>query len=125
MTFAERAGELAVESSVAVMILSNPECTDVELMPLRPRPMTDIERARLAARWHGRDLDSLCVIGLVGVIPRVVLKRPVDPEKVAALSDAFLAYVHSLLGDSFAAQIEAAEVEELERMYLLPDTRPN
>ena len=123
MTYSEKSMRVALDPSVAVMVLSNPECTDVELLPLRPRLMTAIERAQLATRWAGRNLDSIGVIGLVGTTPQCALKIPLEPEQVSALANAFLAYVHALLGESFAAQTEAVEIAELERMYLLPDIR--
>lgn len=125
MTYMEQAVQLIVESSVAVMALSNPECTDLELMPFKPCSMSELEQAQLKARWPGRNLKSIGVIGLVGTSPRCALKAPLETDQLSALADAFLAHLHACFCDSFAAQTEAAEIAELERMYQLPDTRPN
>jgi len=108
-----------------VLALSNPECTDLELLQLKPRQMSPGDLAELAARWPGRNLRSVGVIGLIGASPRCVLKEPLEPEQVSALTDAFLAYLHALFCDGFAEQQEVVEIQELRRLWSLPDTRPN
>jgi len=123
MTYSERSQELAANASVAVLALSNPEGTDLEFIPLRPYPMSACDREELAARWSGRNLRSIGVIGLVGASPRCALKEPLEPEQISAIARAFLAYLHVLLADSFAEQLEQAEIHELRRMWSLTDTR--
>ena len=123
MTYREKSTQLALDSSVAVLVLSNPECTDLEFLPLRPRQMSTSDRVELAARWSRRNLRSIGVIGLVGTCPRYALKEPLETEQVSALTDAFLAYLHVLFADSFAEQLEGAEIQELQRMWSLSDPR--
>ncbi|MDR5729806.1 MAG: hypothetical protein RB191_20525 [Terriglobia bacterium] len=125
MTYSEKSTQLTLDSSVAVLALSNPDCTELELLPLKPRQMSEREQAQLAARWHGRNLRSIGVLGLVGTTPKYALKDSLEPEQVSVLADAFLAYLHALYCDSFAAQHETAEIQELGRLWSLPDTRIN
>ena len=117
-----RATELAREASVAVLVLMGAP-DDVEFVPCWPRAADAKMRADIKARWPGRGLRSVGLIGLCGTSPRVALKDPLEPEQVSALADAFLAYLHSLYCDSFAAQQEGAEIQELARMWSLEDTR--
>jgi hypothetical protein len=124
MTYAERSTQLALDASVAVLILLNPECDDVEFVPLKPKGMTESECAALRARWAGRGLRSVGVLGLVGASPRCALKEPLEPEQVSALAGAFLAYIHTLFCDSFAEQLSATETQELGRLWSLEDPRP-
>lgn len=124
MTYTERSQNLANESSVAVLVLMGAP-DDVEFVPLRPRPADENTLAQLKARWPGRGLRSVGVIGLCGVSPRYVLKETLETEQVYTLTGAFLEYLHVLYADRFAAQQEAAEFAELECLYTLPDTRPN
>lgn len=120
---------IAAEASIAVLILANPEITDVDFIPLKPRMMSPAEQAELRNRWPGRNLSSIGAFGMVGAVPKVALKVPLDDRQVTALSAACAAYIATLLGGSLAeqlaAQLEAAELAELERLWLLPDTRPN
>lgn len=102
MSYAEESAQIALNSSVAVLALSNPDCTDVELLPLRPRLMSDHEQAALAAFWHGRNLEAVGVIGLVGSTPKFALKKPLGPEQVSALADAFLHHVYGVMCDGLA-----------------------
>lgn len=122
--YIERSARLTLDSSVAVMVLmGSPD--DVEFLPLKPSMADEGTIAELKARWPGRGLRSVGIIGLVGTTPRCALKEPLDSEQVTGLADAFLAYLHSLYCDGFRAQTEAAEIAELERLYSLPDTRIN
>ena len=125
MTYTEKSTQLALDAPVAVLALSSPDCTDLELLPLRPRQMSEREREQLAARWHGRNLRSVGVIGLVGTTPKHALKDTLEPEQVSALIDAFLGYLHALYCGSLATQQATAEIQELERVFALPDTRIN
>lgn len=119
MTYTERSAELAVESSVAALVISNPDCTDVEFILLRPE-RNPAREAELTARWPGRELQSIGVAALCGASPRFVFKKaPLAPEQVTALAGEFLSFLHTLFLDGFAAQ----QNDELRRMLLLPDPR--
>jgi hypothetical protein len=121
--YVEESAQLGAEASVAALILSNPECNDVEFLMLKPKRTAACELAELKARWPGRGLRSVGTIGLVGASPRWALKEPLTFEQISALADAFLAYLHVLFCDGFAAQEESAETAELDRLYALQDTR--
>lgn len=121
-TYSEKSTKLALDSSVAVLVLmGTPD--DVEFIPLKPRAADEKTLADLKARWPGRGLRSVGVIGLCGTSPRYELKEPLEPEQVTALAGAFLAYLHALFADSFAEQREGVEIQELQRMWSMPDTR--
>lgn len=124
MTYSEKSTQLALDASVAVLVLMGAP-DDVEFIPLKPRAADEIMLADIAARWPGRGLRSAGVIGLCGTSTRCALKEPLEPEQVSALADAFLAYLRVLFADSFAEQREAAEIAELKRLWSIPDTRPN
>jgi hypothetical protein len=119
MAYQEKSVRLALDSTVAVLALGNPECTDLELLPLRPRTMSESERDELKARWHGRNLQSIGVVGLVGTTPQFALKQSLQPEQISLLADAFLQHVYEVYCDGLAQQTEA----ELRRLWSLPDTR--
>lgn len=105
LTYTDRSTQLALESFIAVLALSNPECTDLEFLPLSPIQLPESDLAELAARWPGRGLRFVCVLGLVGASPRCALKEPLEPEHVSRLACAFLTYLHVLFSDSFAAHM--------------------
>lgn len=123
MTYSEQSAQLAVDASVAVLVLSNPECNDVEFLMLKPERLTACELTELKMRWPGRGLRSVGTIGLVGTSPRWALKEPLTFEQITTLADAFLAYLHVLFCDALAERQESAEVAELERLHTLADTR--
>jgi hypothetical protein len=122
--YSERAAQLALDASVVVLVLANAQCDDLEMLPLKPRQMSEGDIAELLTRWPGRGLRSIGVIGLCGTSPRYALKVPLEPEQVSALAGAFLAYLHVLFCDSFAAQQEGAEIAELKRLYALQAGNP-
>lgn len=106
-SYSDVAAQLAVDASVAVMALSNPDdSTDWELMPLKPRTMTEREEADLAARWPGRNLRTVGVVALVGATPKFALKVPLTPAQTSALADAFLEHVHGVFCDALFANQE-------------------
>ncbi len=124
MTYSEKSTQLALDASVAVLALSNPECTDLEFLPLKPQSMSQSYAAELRDRWPGRSLRTIGVIGLVGASARVELKEPfAHPEQISALAEAFLVYVRVLLGDNFADAKRDAEIQELSRLWSLRDPR--
>jgi len=129
MTYTEKSTQLALDSSVAVLV-TNAQVDDLEFLPLKPRQMSETDRAELAARWPGRGLRSMGVIGLVGTSPRYALKEPLEPEQVSTLAGAFLAYLHVLFSDSFKQEGAATSepghndfVQFAERLYALEDSR--
>jgi hypothetical protein len=124
MTYSERSTQLALDASVAVLVLTNAQCDDIEMLPLKPREMTESDVADLLTRWPGRGLFVCGILGLVGTSPRSEFKEPLEPEQVDALASAFLAYLHVLFCDSFAEQRAAIEVNELTRLVSLIDDRP-
>jgi hypothetical protein len=123
MTYAEKSTQLALDASIAVFVLANAECDDLEFLPLKPRHMSPVEIAQLAARWHGRGLRSVGVIGLCGIETRTVFKEPLEPEQGSALAAAFLAHLQVLFSQSFEEQRPNVEVAELERLHALQDPR--
>ena len=124
MSYDERSTNLASTASVAALILSDPDCMDLELLMLQPRRVPESELAHLATVWHGRNLRSIGIIGLVGATPQTCLKEPLEPGKVSRIADAFLAYLQALFCDGFAQQLEEVEIAGLEKLYRLGDHRP-
>jgi hypothetical protein len=121
-TYAELSDAVACDSTVAVMVCANEDCTDVEFIALKPRA-DEAALANLKERWPGRGLRSIGVLGLKGTAPLCVFKVPLDPDKINELARAFIAYINSLL---FPAFTERMTIAELHRMAALPDNRlPN
>jgi hypothetical protein len=128
MTYTERSTQLALDSSVAVQVLLGSAPGDAEFIPLRPRPASQQMWDELKARWPGRGLRSVGVIGLIGTTPQVELKEPIGEEQCCRLAEAFIAYLNVLFQGNFAAHreaVQADEIAELERLYMLPDMRLN
>jgi hypothetical protein len=65
------------------------------------------------------------IVGLSGFNPLCSFNEDLPPHVVEAIATAFLEYVRVLFGRGFAEQIAEAEAAELERLYVLPDTRMN
>jgi hypothetical protein len=120
MIFTEESIQLCLESSVLVQVAIGEGPEDFELTPLKPRVASDAYLAELKARWKP-GMRTVGVVGLVGASPRCALDVPIEPHQVSALMDAFLAHIHGVYCDAFAAQ----EVEDLQRLHRLPDVRPN
>lgn len=116
--YSERSAQLACESSIAALVISDPDCNDVEFLLLRPKREPERE-AELSARWPGRELQAVGMAALCGASPRFVFKAPLAPEQVSALADAFLSFLHTLFLDGLSAQ----QNDELRRMFSLPDAR--
>lgn len=127
MSYSEKSIQIACDASIAVLALSNSEGTDLEFLPLKPQSMSQSYAAELRARWPGRNLRTVGVIGLVGASARVALKEPMEhPEQISALAEAFLAYVTALLGGNLAEALVCGiddSVSWCERLYALPDPR--
>ena len=116
MTYTEKSQQLALDASIAVLALLGTTPGDCELIPLKPRAADKTMLADIAARWPGRGLRSVGIMGLCSAGPQCVLKEPLESHQISALTYAFLAYVN-VVGP------EAGEIAELERMYALPDPR--
>jgi hypothetical protein len=127
-TYDERRDHLALSSSIMVQVLLGHAPGDMEFVALKPRPASAEMWEELHARWPGRGLRLAGTIGLVDGAPQLVLKEPLDGVQVETLAVAFAVYIGALVknamtADNFAAEIERAEVSELERMYAHPDYR--
>jgi len=85
--------------------------------------MTDADKAELLARWPGRGLRSVGILGLVGTTPRCEFKEPIPLNVVVSLAAAFDAYLVSLFQENFAAQLGELEIAELCRMWSMDDPR--
>lgn len=126
MTYSEQSSQIALECPLVVLVLMGAAPGDAEFLPIRPKAFDENMRADLKARWPGRGLRSVGLVGLSSDMkPICAFKEPLEPEQVSALAGAFLAYIHVLFCDSFTAQVEAAEIQELGRLMSLPDNRVN
>lgn len=118
-TYMERATQVACDSQIAVQVLLSLGNDDIAFVPLKPVSGEYLTREEFTVR----QFRSVGIVGLRGLESCSAFKEPLDPPVVDAIAAAFLEYVRVLLGQSFAAQVEAAEVAELERLYLLPSVR--
>jgi len=123
MTYFEKSQQLVLDADVAMMVLANEHWTDCEFMPLKPRLMSESHTAELRNSWPGRGLKAAGTIGLVGAVPRLELKVPIELRALSALAAGFLEYLRVLLSEKFSAQMEALEVQELCRLWRLDDPR--
>jgi hypothetical protein len=107
----------------AVYVMSNPDGSDHEFLPLAPKASaSDLEQLR--ARWAGRDLQGVGVAFLIQGIPHVSLKeQPSDFMAIVRLTAAFARYVDMISNDR-TEQLRADDsVMWCELLYTLPDTR--
>jgi len=124
-TYNERRDQLVLNSSIMVQVLLGNTPGDLEFVQLKPRPASAETWEALGAQWHVRGLRHAGSIGLVDGAPQLVLREPLGTNQVEALAVAFAAYIGCLVksamtSHNFAAEIERAEVAELERMYAMP-----
>jgi len=124
MTYSEKSIQLALDAEIAVFILGDADVTNIELLPLKPRSLPDSEVQALNHCWTGRQLRALGIIGTVKGAPCVVLKEPMDSGRFSALSAAFVAYVDNLISIGLEQEHEAAEIQDLGRLWSLEDLRP-
>jgi hypothetical protein len=128
-TYEERRDTLAVNSSILVQVMLGGARGDAEFSLVYPRPANAVAmEEELRARWPGRGLRAVGFIGLVNMQPQLVLKEPLGDVQVQALAVAAGVYFGTLIkaamtSGSFTAEIERAEVSELERLYAMPDFR--
>lgn len=109
---------LAMRANPAAAVLSNPDGTATELLPVMPRGLSNEDLDSLVQLWAGRGLAFIGVIGMVDGIPQTALDIPLDPLRMHALSSAFVRHCEQIerqKGDS---------VEWCERLFALPDPRP-
>lgn len=90
---------------------------DIEFLPLLPK-MADTETLNeLKARWSGRELRSVGIMGLNGTTPFYEFQERMEPEQIAILGSAFMAYLDSFFSKGFAEQMRTREIDELHRIY--------
>lgn len=128
-TYEERRDNLAINSSIFVQVMLGNASGDMEFSLVRPRPANaDVMEEELRAKWPGRGLRAVGFVGLVDGAPQLVLKAPISAAEVEVLAIAFGGYVATLIKQSMSAEnigaeLERAEVSELERLYAMPDSR--
>ncbi len=123
MTYQEQSEQLVSEASIAAFVLMGANPQDVEFVPLKPR-MADRQMLEdLKARWPGRGLHTVGVMGLCGASPRCAFKTEaqITPQQMDALAAAWGVYCCMTIVQGFAAQRESAEIAELYRIYNYAD----
>lgn len=111
---------LAMNAKSAVVILANPEATDFELVPVdaSPRELDGLEAS-------GRHLQFLGVTGSIAGTVYTALAAPLDIQRLAALSDAYVRHCETKLSDAIESMRMGDSLEWLNQLYRLEDTRPN
>jgi len=107
----------------AAYIVSNPDATDCEFLPLNLDPVdSESKREELRTRWAGRNLQGAGLAFIEHETPRLILKRePSDFLTVLRLIAAFAQFVVEMaVNDSLRAD---ESVTWCERLYALQDTR--
>ncbi len=126
MTYLEKSAEVVLNSNIAVMVLLNSDNTDMEFWRVRP---CQAESPTTREEFTARKLRSVGVAGLCGTKAVCAFKEPLHPDVVGAIGNAFAEYIHALIGDSVAMQIEERQkgdsVSWLNQLYQLPDARVN
>ena len=128
-TYEQRRDTLAINSSILVQIMLGNAAGDTEFSLVRPRPANSaVMEEELRARWPGRGLRAVGFVGLVDGAPQLVLKTPISAVEVEAVTVAFGDYVgalvkHAMSAEHIGAELERAEVAELDRLFAMPDTR--
>ncbi len=85
--------QLPVDAQHAVYVISNPDGSDYEFLPLSPMA-PDSELESLRARWAGRNLIGAGIAFLTHGIPSVILKEePSDFIAIVRLTAAYARYV--------------------------------
>jgi hypothetical protein len=117
--------QLAVDAQIAAYIMASPDTQDIEILPLKPCMASDAERESLTARWSGRGLQGIGVIGRLtdGTVHMALrVPFPFDQLQLAAL---LLAFTHrcEVLNQSEPQSDDS--VTWCERLHALLDTRMN
>jgi hypothetical protein len=114
--------QLALDAECAVYVMASPDAQQIELMSLKPVTASDAERESLRARWPGRDLRGVGVLGrLADSRVAVALRVPFDCTELTALLTAFTRYCEAHYGEPHCDD----SVTWLEQLHRLPDTRIN
>jgi hypothetical protein len=108
LTYEERSIDLAVASSIAVLVCASEDFSDIEMLPIKPAGLADGEKEYMRKVWPGRGLRTIGVMGLVGASPRLTLREPIDTDCITALSNAFLEHVHATLCDGLSREFRFA-----------------
>jgi len=106
--YIERSAQVALDSSIAVMVLLNHDATDMEFWPLRPTPVAQCALTG-PEEFTARRLRVVGAVGLTGLKTVCAFKEPLESSVVGAIGEAFAVYVHVLLGASLFKQM-AAEI---------------
>ncbi len=127
-TYDERCKKLAGDSSIMVAVLLGDAPGDMELVAVKPWFACNDgwESLRTQSQWRG--LRCVGCVGLVNDEPRVVLEEPISLDAACKLAVQFAVYVSALIEAAttaglFSAELERAEVMELERLHAVPDSR--
>jgi hypothetical protein len=120
------------EAQHAVYVISNPDGSDAEFVPLKLDPAVAASIWQdLRARWAGRNLSGSGVAGLIHDIPTVMLKEePSDFLLIVRLTAAFARYLEDAAMGSQEPQPQTVfvpvgdSVAWCERLWSLQDSRP-
>jgi hypothetical protein len=109
-----------------VYVISNPDGSDAEFVPLKSDTATpESVFQELAARWAGRNLKGVGVAGVIRGIPIVMLREePSDFLLVVRLTAAYARYVEGAADCGTVPQC-GDSVTWCERLYALEDSRTN
>ena len=115
------------EAQHAVYVISNPDGSDAEFVPLKSTA-TECAFQDLRARWAGRNLKGVGVAGLIHGIPMLMLREePEDFLLVVRLTAAFARFVEDSQEPQLQPQSQfdciGDSVAWCERLYALPDPR--
>jgi len=116
--------EVLSDATVAVMVLLNPDATDIEFWRVRPE-LADRSELTPKEEFTARQLRSVGFVGLKGLTPFCFFKEPLDKRVMNSIVAGFLEYLRVSLGGCFAEQIEGVEIAALEQLFALQDGRPN
>lgn len=121
--YSERSTQVVRDASIAAIVLLNSDNTDMELLALCPRQTPESELIT-GEEYTARKLRSVGVIALnERGLPQAAFREPLEASVISAIAAGFTEYIRVLIGKHLTEQTEAAEIAELERLYLLPDTR--
>ena len=93
---------LASRANPAVAVLTNSDGTELELLPITPRAISDADLDSVAQQWAGRGLQFAGVVGRIDGVVQTALDMPLDAVQSEALSAAFARHCE---------RIETAELE--------------
>lgn len=114
--------QLALEAERAVYVMASRNAQEIEFLNLKPMA-SPAERLSLAARWPGRGLRGVGVLGrLADGRTATALTVAFDHIQLAGLLLAFTRYCEAL--NASGPQCDDS-VEWLRDLWSLPDTRAN